>query len=130
MSLSLSGLSRLDVGIGRHRNGRSGAKLGFVGGAAIGGLIKALESEDSNESSFCGVAGESNSACRTNTKILSVIGEALIDGGTAAVLGAIAGHFVRTDDWAPVAVRARPTRIGLAAPRRLAGTGLGLSVSF
>ncbi len=113
--LPLAQLTRLDVSRGREPGKRSGAGVGFLLGAAIGGIGGAVSSTDCSANDFCAGPGPS-----------ALMG-ALVLGGVGALIGR--GYYMAPfEKWEPVSLERR--RVSLVAPSGSNKRGVGLRIAF
>lgn len=81
-SVSFTTIEGLDRRTGGNGHAAAGALIGLLAGAGIGALISTSE--------------EAGTTQWVATTIYSLAG-----AGGGLVLGAVTGHFIRSDDWAP-----------------------------
>jgi hypothetical protein len=92
VQIPLERVSKLEVSRGRHGHALAGAVFGFAGGAAAGAIL-----DDSGPIGVeCPVPP--NPCGGSNPKL----GWALAGGLVGFPVGALLGHFVRTERWSPV----------------------------
>ena len=84
-------VSKLEASRGRHGHALLGAAIGFAGAAAAGAILG-----DSGPSVSCPVPP--NPCGGSSPKL----GQALAAGLLGLPVGALVGHFVRTERWTPV----------------------------
>jgi hypothetical protein len=110
-------ITSLETGWGRKGN----AKKGFIIGAAIGvagGLLVCAASDEEWPFDESGV----NSSCDGG----EWVGIPLLAGGTYGGIGALIGHFIKSDRW--IEVPLDRVKVSLGPARE--GLGLALSVRF
>ncbi len=114
--VALASVARLDVRWGRKDHVVMGGLIGFVAGAAVGGVIGYAGGDDPPASCFM--------FCTAGDKA-RVSGVLL--GGAGAVVGLIAGAFIKSDRWKEVPLERLSVSI---VPQRDGRFRLGMSVSF
>jgi hypothetical protein len=128
-AVALDGVTRLDVSIGRKGNAKRVARIGFLGGIAVGAIIGLVEKPPQECEIDSGDNPETR-LCRGLARGTSFVVNTLAGGGAGAIYGLFLGALVRTERWAPSGVGVGPRRVGLFAPARSRGTALGLSLAF
>lgn len=91
VQILLERVSKLEVSRGRHGHALAGAVFGFGGAAAAGAILG-----DSGPAVAC--PGPPNPCGGSNPKL----GWALAAGLFGLPVGALVGHFIRTERWTPV----------------------------
>lgn len=100
LSIPIGGITSLEVSVGRRSRTKLGSVLGALGGGAVGFLTAG---------SGCGTASDAG-ACSTGNGGSATASHRFEETVTGAVLGAavgaIAGHFWKTESWVPIAIPA------------------------
>jgi len=111
MTISLTEVTRLEVSQGRKSNALAGLGIGFLGGAAIGGLVAMQFDEEGGDSS----QGQ------------YFLFGAVVGGAAFGAIGAGIGALVKTERWEEVPLDRLRVSI---VPLRDGRLALGLSVAF
>ena len=117
ISLPLSGISRLDVSTGRHRNVVKGMVLGTVGAGAVGFLVGAAAYQPCTSNCFLAPTSAAESG---------MVG-GIVLGTVGLVVGTLAGLPSR-DTWQRVSLGERRVAVGLSPTAR--GATLGVTLRY
>ena len=120
-SLPLSGISRLDVSTGRHRNVAKGMLLGTASVGALGAVVGALSYQPCTSTEFLGCLFEPES--RSDAALLGGVA----GGALGFIVGSLAG-LVSREDWKRVSLDGR--RLALQVRPGTRSASLGASLQF
>jgi len=121
MSVARSSLTWLDVSTSQHKRRWVGAGVGFLAGAALGGIIGAATYQEPTcapDAWFCDFGGRGMEAA----------GDGILLGSVGAIVGAIVGAG-RADTWQPVDPH-QSARLQLTVPRAAGRYSLGATLRF
>jgi len=108
-------LTRLEVARGRRSRVAEGAGLGFLTGAAVGGLLGLSACLDAAPSDRFGFSPQ-NDYCSGGNVGFGLLGAGVFGAGGAA-LGALVGVSIKTDHWHRIPTHPVTTSVSLAPVR-------------
>jgi hypothetical protein len=124
--VATDGLTRLEVARGRRSRAAEGAGLGFLTGAAVGGVLGLTACIDAAPSDRFGFSTQNDYCSSGNAGLGLVVGGVFGAGGAA--LGALVGAAIKTDHWRRVPTHPVTTSLSVAPTR--GGAAMAIRVAW
>jgi hypothetical protein len=124
--LATDGLTRLEVARGRRSRAAEGAGLGFLTGAAVGGVLGLTACLDAAPSDRFGFSPQ-NDYCSGGNAGLGLVTAGVFGAGGAA-LGALVGVSIKTDHWHRIPTHPVATSLSVAPVR--GGAAMAVRVAW